>query len=226
MMGLKVYFFGYGGHSWQAEKFRELIEDELGMKLVTIHEHPNANVQWNLATIFEELKKADIIILPNSYKRQACKSNNKLTQAMALGKPVICDPMPSYIPIVKNLENAIITTEGAEAEYRTWLKFLRDNEKERIEMGKKALETAKKYTQEEMSVSWVNALSKLPKKYKNKEKDIDVIIPTKNNIEFLDECLKSFSNSTLNEEVYIIENGTGVEDLVKKYNIPYEIKEI
>jgi len=223
---LRVYWFGYGGHSWHAEKLRELIEEELGMKLITIHEHPNANIQWNVDTVYEELKKADIVIIPTSYKRYPCKSNNKLTQAMALGKPVICDPLPAYIPIVENLVNAIMTTQGEESEYRLWLKYLRDNEDKRIAMGKKALETAKKYTVDEMCYKWVDALNSLPKKYSPDK--VDVIIPTKNNITILDECLKSFSNSTMSEEIYIVDNSdnTEVEKLVKGYNIPYEVKEI
>jgi len=223
---LKVYWFGYGGHSWMAERLRETIEVDLGMKLVTIHEHPDANIKWELNTVYEELKKADIIIIPSNYKRYPCKSNNRLTQAMALGKAIICDPMPAYTPIVKQLENAIITQVGDEREYKIWLQFLRDNESKRIEMGKKALETSKKYTLDETAKQWLKALSNLPKrKFENR---VDVIIPTKNNNEILNECLKSFSNSSLEEEVYIVDNSCSdsVENLVKGYGFPYEVREV
>lgn len=222
---LKVYWLGYGGSSWMAERLRHMIEDELGMKLITIHEHPDANIKWNLATVYQELKNADIIIVPANYKRQPCKSNNRVTQAMALGKPVICDPMPAYVPIIKQGINGFITLEGNEKEYKYLLNYLKDD-KIRKEMGKNALETAKEYTQEKAVQKWISVLSNLPKKYKNDNKSLDVVIPTKNNLEILDECLKSFENSTLSEEVYIVDNGEGVEDLVKKYNIPYEVKEI
>lgn len=224
---LKVFWFGYGGHSWMAEKLRWTIEDELGMKLITIHEHPNANILWDIKTVYKELEKADIIVLPSNFKKQTCKSNNKLTQAMALGKPVICDPLPAYAPIVKQLENAIMTTEGKEFEYRYWLQKLRDDEELRKKLGKNALETAKSYSLEKISKNWINELISLASKGSDKT-SVDVIIPTRNNIEILDQCLKSFENSTLTEEVFIIDNGDGaaLENLVKGYNVPYEIKNI
>jgi len=92
---LKVIFFGYGGHAHLAEAFRPLIE-ELGMILITIHEHDDANVKWGLKTWREELNKADIIILPCDYKRFPAKSANKLTQSLSMGKPVVCSPLDSY----------------------------------------------------------------------------------------------------------------------------------
>ena len=221
MSKLKVYWFGYGGNSWIAEKYREMIEDELGMKLVTIHEHPNADVQWNLSTVFEELKKADIILVPANYRRQPCKSNNRLTQAMALGKPIICDPMPAYKKIVRHLENAIITYSGNDDEYRLYLKMLRDDPQLRTKLGEEALITAREYTKEKIALKWLAALANF-----KPSPNIDVIIPTKNNPEILDECLKSFSNSTNTENIYIIDNGSGVEELCKKYNVPVEVVEV
>ena len=222
---LKVYWWGYGGGSWMAEKLREMIEDDLGMKLITIHEHPNADIPWKLDTVYKHLSEADIIILPANFRRQPCESNTRLTQAMALSKPVICEPMPSYLPIVKNLENAIILKSGSDTEWRNALKLLRDNENLRVKLSKNALETSKSYTLDEISKQWVSALEVLSKS-SNSKTDIDVIIPTKNNHTILDECLKSFNNSTLTESIYIIDNGDGVEDLVKKYNVPYEVREI
>ena len=221
---LKVYWFGYGGHSWQAEKFRYMIEDELEMKLITIHEHPNADIKWDLNTVYEELKNADIILVPSNFKRQPCKSNNRLTQAMALGKPVVCDPLPAYREIVKNGENGFITEGGLDAEWRKYLLKLRDDSTLRKKLSANGYNTAKKYSLENISKQWVDLFLSLEKK----EEYIDVIIPTKNNKEFLEECLKSFNNSTLNEEVYIIDNGDGscVEDILKKYKYPYEIKKI
>jgi len=229
-MKLNVYWYGYGGNSWLAEKLRYLIEDDLGMSLITIHEHPNADIPWNLDTVYQELQKADIIIIPANYKRQPCKSNNRVTQSMALGKPVICDPMPSYLPIIEQGVNGFITETGSESEWEKYLKILQDDSDLRETMGKKAYETSLKYSLEETSKKWVEALLSLSEKKEEKQEDdknnLDVIIPTKNNINILHECLKSFKNSTLEEVVYIIDNGLGVEELVKSYDIPYEIKGI
>jgi len=218
---LRVYWNGYGGSSWMAERLRGIIEDDLGMKLITLHEHPNADIPWKLATVLDHLKEADIIILPANYKRQPCKSNNRLTQAMALGKPVICEPMPSYVPIVKNFENAIILKEGSDLEWMNALRLLRDDANLRKKLSDNALETSKSYTLENISRHWINALNSLSSDSESAS-EIDVVIPTKNNLDILDQCLQSFKNSTLSENIYIIDNGEGVEDLVKQYGVPYE----
>ncbi len=225
---LQVFWFGYGGSSWMAEKMREMIEDDLGMKLNTIHEHPNANYPYSVDTVYDFLKKADIIIVPANFRRQPCKSNNRLTQAMAMNKPVVCDPMPSYVSVVKNYQNAIITKNGSEEEWRYILKKLRDDASLRKSLSINAFKDISDYTIEKISEKWINALiSTVSREYisvAEVEKEcIDVVIPTKNNIEILDECLKSFKNSTMKETVYIVDNGDGVQELVKKHSIPYEI---
>ena len=40
-----VYFFGYGGNSFLVNKLKPIIND-VGFKLVTIHEWPDADVKW------------------------------------------------------------------------------------------------------------------------------------------------------------------------------------
>jgi len=226
---LHVFWFGYGGSSWMAEKMREMIEDDLGMKLVTIHEHPDADFPYSPDTVYDLLKRADIIIVPANYRRQPCKSNNRLTQAMAMNKPVVCDPMPSYLPVVVNYHNAIMTKDGTDLEWRHALKKLRDDADFRKVLSINAYETSSQFTINKIADKWVNALiplvNKGNKSVASREK-IDVVIPTKNNLEILDECLKSFKNSTLSETVYIIDNGDGVKELVEKYNVPFETKQL
>jgi len=222
---IKVYWFGYGGSSWMAERLRYLIEDELDMKLYTIHEHPNADIPWKRDTVYKHLKNADIIILPANYLRQPCKSNNRLTQAMSLEKPIICEPMPSYLPIVENYKNAIILKTGELSEWRDALTQLRDDGELREYLAKNAKIKSEEYSIKNISSKWINALIyTLNESYEDKV--IDVIVPTRNNEEILEECLKSFKNSTLKEEIYLIDNGDGVEDLIKKLNLPYEIREV
>lgn len=223
---LKVYWFGYGGNSWLAEKLRYMIEDDLRMKLITIHEHPNADIPWSLDTVYQELSKADIIIVPANFKRQPCKSNNRLTQAMAFKKPVICDPLPAYLEIVENGVNAFITSEGNDLEWYSYLKTLRDDSDLRDLMGKAALKTARKYSIEAMTLKWLDMLSSFDSEVK--ENGIDVIIPTRDNPEMLEECLKSFENSTKSETIYIVDNSesdTVTKDVTRKLNVPIKIRE-
>jgi hypothetical protein len=224
---LKCYWFGYGGSSWMVERIRYIVEDELGMTLTTIHEHPNANISWSIDTVYKELENADIILVPANYRRQPCKSNNRVTQAMALAKPVICEPMPAYKDIINNLENGIILESDSLDEWRFALKLLRDDLNLRVKLANNALETSKLYSIKKMAKRWVNILNNIVDK--KSEKSIDVVIPTKNNIPIIKECLKSFSQSTLEETVYIIDNdceSNNLENLIKELNLPYEIKEI
>lgn len=217
---LTCMWWGYGGGSWMAERLRCLIENELGMKLVTIHEHPDANIKWDLNNVFDHLKKADIIILPANYKRQPCKSNNRLTQAMALKKPIICEPMPSYKRIVKHGVNAFITLDDSIQEWERFLRELRDNETLRKTMAEEAYKTAQSYSLENTTKQWLKALSSITKN----EQAVDVVIPTKNNYSILKECIKSFENSTEEEYIYIIDNGDDNSPLkiAQELNLPYE----
>ena len=95
MEPLKVYCVSYGGNSVFAEELRPII-DQLGMKLITVNEWDNADVKWNKDTWLDELKKADIVICRSDWARQPAKSQNRLTQALALGKPVVCSPLDAY----------------------------------------------------------------------------------------------------------------------------------
>lgn len=209
MSKLKVYWFGYGGSSPLVERLRPLIEEDLGMTLTTIHEHSDADIPWSLETVYPNLSQADIIVIPADYEKRPYKSNNRLTQAMALGKPVICEPMPSYKRIVKNFENAIILNSSSLDEWKLALTVLRDNSKLRNNLSVNALKDSKKYSSEQMAKKWVNFLRKID------NSKIDVIIPTKKNIPIISECLKSFQNSSLEETVYIIDNDCESDDLEK-----------
>ena len=172
---------------------------------------------------FSELEKADIIIIPANFKRQPCKSANRLTQAMGLGKPIICDPMPSYKKIVKNLNNAIMLRNGEESEWEFALALLRDGEDLRNKLSRNALETSKEYTIAKMGQKWLNLIRGW------EPKGVDVVIPTKDNIPIITECLESFRHSSLCEYVYIVDNDTEsdkLEELVKELGYDYEVREI
>ena len=202
---LNVYWWGYGGHAHFAEDLRPIIK-KLGMNLTTIHEHENADIKWNRLTVNQELAKADIIILPCNYTEQDAKSNNKLTQALSLGKPVICSPLPAYLRIKEKYPKAmiIITNDNWEEQ----LKYLRDDEKLRIKMGKAAIEAAKEYSIDNMGNKWLNL-------FNNSEK-VDIVIPTYNNLPCLKLCLESIRKCTsFLYNIIVVDNGS--KDDVKKY---------
>jgi GT2 family glycosyltransferase/glycosyltransferase involved in cell wall biosynthesis len=170
---LKVYWFGYGGSSYLAEELRPVIL-ELGMTLTTISEWDNANIKWDRNTWLTHLKEADIIIVPADLSRPA-KSNNRLTQAMSLGKPIICSPLPAYLDIKKSHPGCFLLAESQD-DWKKNLIHLRDNEKLRQELSQKAIEASKFYSIDTIGSKWLSVL-----KDQKKEIILDIIIPTYNN---------------------------------------------
>ena len=94
---LKVLCWGMGGSVNLVEPLRAMIK-ELGMELVTMSEWPQHDIKWDKDTFIDEIKKADIIILPVN-PIQTAKSANRLVQSLVCGKPCICGPLPAYIRI-------------------------------------------------------------------------------------------------------------------------------
>lgn len=183
MQKLKVYWFGYGGHSHIVEQFRPMIES-LDMELITIHEHDNANIKWDRNTWLNELNKADIIILPCNYEIQDAKSNNKLTQALSLKKPVICSPLPAYVEILNKYPNSFLIAYDKN-DWEKYLNILKDkNERDKLSII--GYDISKNYSIDNIGNKWVSL-------FENQE-TIDLIIPTYNNLQ----CLKLLLNSINN----------------------------
>jgi len=183
---LKVYWYGYGGHAHMAEKLRPIIS-ELGMELITIHEHDNADIKWNKHTWIDELKKADIIVLPCNYQEQDAKSNNKLTQALALGKPVICSPLPAYVKILLNYPSAALIAYE-ESDWKTHLIRLRDDTEFRKYFNSVGPEIAKDYFIDNIGLKWLEEFFNTT--------SVDLIIPTYNNLKCLKLLLDSIKKCT------------------------------
>jgi hypothetical protein len=116
---LKVLFFGYHGHLPQAERLRPLIE-ELGMELICINE--KSTPSYNRLTILDEIRKANIVICPCDVKLHPAKSNNKVTQALSCGVPVIASPLQAYLEI----EDPNLYIAHDDDEWRLYLRKVKD----------------------------------------------------------------------------------------------------
>jgi hypothetical protein len=184
---LNVYWIGYGGSSYLAEELRPIIQ-QLGMTFFTIHEHANADIQWGLDSWKSHLSKADIVVLPANFQTQPAKSCNRLTQSMALGKPVICSPLQAYLDIEKDHPGSFLIARTKE-EWKEHLTQLRDDENLRKDLSQKALTASKDYSIDVIGAKWVSAL------IEDKE-PIDIIITTYNNIDYLKLCLDSIMRNT------------------------------
>lgn len=205
---LVVGWIGMGGSSPHAEKLRPLIE-KLGYRLVTIHEHDNADIKWNRDTWEEQLLKCDVAIAPVDYKLQPAKSNNRLTTYMSLGLPVIASPLPAYLEIIDSNNGFVAETNQ---EWELSLRLLKHKE-ERQRVGQAGKETAKQFSVENITRQWLSILCEKEQVAQQIEshqlieateiKKVDIIVTTyggtlagNENQKYLRECLKSIEKCT------------------------------
>lgn len=201
MNRLKVYFFGYGGHVPMVEHFRPMIED-LGMELITIHEGYKdyvPDIKWDRNTYINELKKADIIILPANPDKWPAKSCNKLIQALSLGKPVICTPMDSYVAVSEKYPYAFLFADNDDI-WKKQLVLLRDDAFLRKILSAEAIKASEEYSIDKIGEKWLKIIEESDK--------VDIIIPTYNNLPCLKLCLESLRRCTeYPYNVIVVNNG-------------------
>lgn len=202
---LKVFYCGYGGNAWLAEDLRHIIND-LDMELFTIHEHENADIQWNRDTWFDHLKKADIIIAPANYKKQPAKSANRVTQALFLGKSVVCSPLPAYLEVAKKHPGSFLIADTPE-EWRERLTLLKNTPSFREQLEKRARIAAEDYSIDVIGQKWAALFREI-----GPESVVDIVIPTYNNIEYLKLCLESIYKNTKTPFRIIISDAGSNED--------------
>jgi glycosyltransferase involved in cell wall biosynthesis len=69
--------------------------------IITVSNHPQADVRWSLESVRQELARADLGIIPLSADSHSqMKSHNRATLFMALGVPLIVSRSPVYQDLV------------------------------------------------------------------------------------------------------------------------------
>lgn len=169
---LTVGITSMGGNVYLSRQLQPII-DSLGMKLLVISEHDDADIKWNRDTYLSDMvEHFDISICPQNVNLQPAKSNVKLTLSMSLGIPTICSNSQAYLEIVKNGENAFIASNIED--WRESLIKLKNYDL-RCKISKNALETAEAYHPLVIAQKYKNLLNtkkkiafvnnKLPQKY-------------------------------------------------------------
>lgn len=105
---LKVVWSGMGGNAPLVENLLKPIVLGAGMDFVEISNRPQSTIQWNIADWYKNMAECDICICPQDHWNYPCKSNVKVTTAMALGLPVLASPLLSYRETITNGENGFI----------------------------------------------------------------------------------------------------------------------
>lgn len=115
---IRCIWFG----NWSPERAQDIsmIRDLLAEKefedfeLRVVTNGPDADAQWDLETIGDELALSDIAVVPihaNGAQEQA-KSSNRVTQAMAAGLPVIASDLPAYHEAIENGWNGYLCVDA------------------------------------------------------------------------------------------------------------------
>ena len=188
---VKVVWCGYGGNAENCDFLRPIIAD-LGMELEIISEWDNADRRWTLETWLEDLQRADVVISPQR-ETQGAKSNVKATQAMALGIPVIVTPIPAYQEAIREGVTGMFARTDVE-----WKNCLQDlaEQGRRQAMGQAARAAVKeRYSIEGVGILWDNLLEALTYDNLNPPK-VDIIIPTYNNLQYLQRCVEAIRRNT------------------------------
>ena len=206
---LKVVWYGYGGNQNIVESNRSLIES-IGMQLVTISEWDTANIKWNRNTWVNEILNCDIAFIPQR-PDQPSKSNNKCTQMMALGLPVITTHHPAYEPLIDGGCGFIIENEDDLIRALELLK----NSTIRWHIGVMGKTGCDKFTIPYITDQWINTFKELQQK-------VDIIIATYNNLPYLKLTIESIKQcTTYPYEIIVVDSGTDdTHEYCLENNIP------
>jgi len=200
---LRIAWCGTGGNACTVDFLRP-IAAKLGMELTVISEWDNADLKWDEKTWLRDLCAHDVVVVPQRPVHMA-KSNNRVTQAMSLGLPVLASPMRAYEEVVVHGRNGFICS--APEEWEKALTELRD-EGRRREIGTAAKASVANYSMDVVGEEWLKIFEEaccdncgLPR--------VDIIVPCWNNLECLKECVKSIETCTdWPYNIIVINSGT------------------
>lgn len=217
---LKALYMGMGGNSFLVT---DVLRDEIekaGYELVVITEWDNATKPWSLETWDKDMVECDVVLCPQRVDIQPAKSNVKVTQAMALGMPVVASRIKAYEEVINSGINGYIC-DGTHDWYRALVELA--DADTRTKVGQEALESVSAYSLEAITSEWENAFIKIlkegikPKSVKEKfevkhRKLVDLIITSYNNVEYLKLLINSILlNTTHPYNIIISDAGSDQE---------------
>lgn len=155
---LKVVWSGMGGNAPLVENLLKPIILNLDMEYVEISNRPHSTFQWDINTWYYQMASCDICICPQNHWSYPCKSNVKVTTAMALGLPILASPLQSYLEIIKNGENGFIC--HSLEDWRDYLIQLKDKEL-RQSLVNTAFKAVQEYSIDNIYLKWESLFKSL-----------------------------------------------------------------
>lgn len=128
--------------------------------LTTISNHRDAAIKWELDTVTQHIRAADIGIVPTKQGPfYEAKSQNRITLHMALGLPVVMGEILAYREVVTDGVNGLFAT--TEAEWQRALDLLRDPDYRRTIAENAYEQIVPQFTLEKAGEAWVAALTEI-----------------------------------------------------------------
>jgi glycosyltransferase involved in cell wall biosynthesis len=116
------------GHraNWETlAPLRELLAELDGFRLVTVANHPEADVAWSPKAVRQVVASCDVgVVTTRPPPVSTVKSSNRVVQFMAAGKPVVADRIPSYEEVVRQADTGFLC--DSPEDWRAALLELRD----------------------------------------------------------------------------------------------------
>lgn len=104
---------------------RALLAELEGFRLVTVANHPEADVAWSPEAVRRVVAACDIgVVTTRPPPVSTVKSSNRVVQFMAAGKPVVADRIPSYEEVLRQGETGYLC--DSPDDWRAALLELRD----------------------------------------------------------------------------------------------------
>ena len=129
-------------------------------ELFTISSHPEADIQWDLQTVAQNVAIGDVGVIPTStYPGAEAKSANRLLLFMALGVPVIAGDIPAYREIIDDGVNGFIADSCEKWQFA--LDKLRDPDV-RLEIAVNAFNNVvPQFTLDHIAQYWIELFSEI-----------------------------------------------------------------
>ena len=155
---LKVVWSGMGGNAPLVENVLKPIINSVGMEYIEISNRPNSTIPWKLSSWFVDMASCDICVCPQDHWNYPCKSNTKVTTAMALGLPVLASPLRSYQETITSGINGFIC-HSLEDWRDNLVQLKSENLRKRVSL--EAFKTLEKYSIDNIYKKWEDVFRSL-----------------------------------------------------------------
>ena len=186
-------YVGMGGNSWLVTSYLRKAIENAGYDLCVVSEWNSADYKWSLDTWQSLMAQADVVLCPQRVINQPHKSANKVTQALAIGIPVVASKLHAYQEVIEDGVNGYLCDTPEE-----WESALIQIKRKKFVPSKLAY-SVRDYYRLNVVKQFIDAIKQSTKKEGHVVPTIEpvsIIIPVYNGLEYLKLCLDSIALNT------------------------------